>query len=122
MIYSKKQIDLLIVSLEGNVKAFHELMKMSRNLAALESAIKADDGAIEWLIKHDAILAIFVNAIEGNKSAIRFLLNKGELVLAATANLVNGDEDAAVWLKNSGYKHYTELADSIRGALGRRHD
>ena len=115
MIYSKTQIELLTLSLEGNIKAFKELLKQSHNLAALEGAIRGEPKAIE----HDAILAIFLNATEGNKSAIRFLINKKELVLAATANLVKGDDKAAEWLHRFGYEHYIELAEAIKNAYSR---
>jgi hypothetical protein len=116
MIYTKTQIDLLNASLQGDVKAFKKLLQVSQKLAALEGAIKSEKKAMDWLMKNDAILAVFVSATEGNKSAIRLLIQKGETVLAATANVLKGDDKAAMWLVKHKLAHYIELAEAIKYA------
>lgn len=117
MIYTKTQIRLLKSSLEGEHKATKALMGLNRNLAALDAAFKGDEEALQWLLNNDAILAIFFNATEGNRSAVRFLIEQGETVLAATANVVKGDEKAEAWLVKHKLEHYVLLAGAIKFAL-----
>jgi len=116
MIYIKPHIDLLKASLEGDNKATEILLGQNRNLGILSAALKGDIEAIEWLAVNDAILAIFVNAIQGNKAAVRFLLEREEFVLAATANLVLGDKKAEDWLVTQELEHYVFLSEAIKYA------
>lgn len=117
MIYTKTQIRLLKASLEGDPKATQVLMGHNRNLAALDAAFKGDIDALKWLMNNDAVLAIFYNATEGNKRAVRFLIERGETVLAATANVVKGDGKAEEWLAKHKLEHYIMLAEAIKFAI-----
>jgi hypothetical protein len=120
MIYIKTHIRLLKASLEGDKKATKALFGLNRNLGALDSAIRGDEEALKWLMANDATLAIFYNALEGNKSAVKFLIEKGEAVLAATVNVVRGDEKAEDWLVKHKFEHYVLLAEAIKFALNNR--
>jgi hypothetical protein len=120
MIYSKKQIILLMEALKGKTEAAKLLMAESQELFAFESAIRGDVRAAQWLIKEKKLLAVFVDALFGNKSAIRTLILKKEFVLAATANYFKGDKKAGVWLEAHNLKYFVDLADTIKEAQKKR--
>jgi hypothetical protein len=116
MIYSKLQIEILCDAFRGNSSALTRLMKEAPELAALESALMGEAKPMEWLLKHNKMLAIFVSAVDGNKSAIKTLFAKKEFVWAAVANLLLKDKEAEEWLKKQGQEHFVQLAECIRDA------
>ena len=120
MNYSKRQIELLCSALRGDKTAFSTLAVEVPELTALENALRGEKAPMEWLIKNNKILAAFVDASEGNGSAVKLLLSKKAFELAAVANLLNEDENAMEWLKKRGLFYYIKLAESIKYAWEKR--
>jgi hypothetical protein len=120
MNYSKRQIELLCSALRGDKTAFSTLAVEVPELTALENALRGEKAPMEWLIKNNKILAAFVDASEGNGSAVKLLLSKKAFELAAVANLLNEDENAMEWLKKHGLFYYIKLAESIKYAWEKR--
>lgn len=114
MIYSKIQIEMLCDAFGGNISAVKRLVKETPELAALEAAIMGEREPMEWLLKHNKILATFATAIDGNKTALKALIVKREFVWAAVTNYILKDMEAANWLEKEGLGYYIELAKSIR--------
>ncbi len=72
---------------------------------------------MNWLLKHDKTLAIFADAVDGNKTALQLLLSEKQYELAAVANMLNDDEDAELWLEQHNLKPYIYFAVAIQHAL-----
>ena len=113
MIYSQKQIELLSDALRGSAEARQRLIEEAPELVMLEAALMTEKIALEWLMKNNKLLALFTDAVFGNKSAVKMLMAKKEYGLAAAANLTNGDDAAGIWLKNNNLIHYLKLAEGI---------
>jgi hypothetical protein len=120
MNYSKKQIELLSSALRGDKSAFSTLAAEAPELTALENALRGEKAPMEWLMKNHKLLAAFVDASEGNGSAVKLLLSKKAFEWAAVANVLNEDENALQWLKKHGLAHYLKLAESIKYAWEKR--
>jgi hypothetical protein len=116
MIYSKNQIELLAEALKGSAAARDRLKLESPELVMLEAGIMTEVPAMQWLIKNHKVLAMFMDGVHGNKSAVRILMAMKQFGFAAVANYVNGDDNAGEWLKNNHLYHYLKLAEGIKYA------
>ncbi len=117
MVYSLKKIQMLTKALAGDKKLFAVLMKESPEYAALGSALVGNVRAMNWLLQHDKTLALFADAVDGNKTAIQMLLKEKQFKLAAVANMLNEDEEAEIWLEQHNLKDYINFAVAIQYAL-----
>ncbi|HTA84034.1 MAG TPA: hypothetical protein VK783_13910 [Bacteroidia bacterium] len=120
MIYSKKQIELLAEALKGSADARSALALEAPELVMLEAGIMTEVRAMQWLIQNHKMLALFMDAVHGNRSAVRILIKMKETGLAAVANLCNGDDNAGEWLKMHHLYHYLKLAEGIKYAHNNR--
>ena len=120
MIYSKNQIELLAEALKGSPQARQRLMDEAPELVMLEAGLMTEVPAMEWLLQHNKLLALFMDAVHGNKSAVKVLMLKKEYGLAAVANYTNGDDEAGLWLRNHRLDHYLRLAEGIKYAHNNR--
>lgn len=93
------------------------LMKESPEYAALGAALIGNAAAMNWLLKHNKTLAIFADAVEGNKTAVQILLKEKQFELAAVANMLNEDAEAELWLEQHNLKDYIDFAVAIQFAL-----
>lgn len=116
MKFSETQIDLLSRSMKGDKNAYQLLLAESRDLAAAGAALLGDVNSMNWLLKNNKVLALFVDASDGNKSAVKVLLIKKYFRFAAVANFLNGDDAAGEWLAKYHLKHYLTLAENIKYA------
>ena len=126
MIYSKSQIELLAAILKSELAVRQKLRKMlaesAPELVALEAALMGEVPPMEYLLKSHRMLAVFTSAVHKNRSALKVLLAKKEFIWAATANMTNGDENAALWLKKNHLEHFMKLAEGIMYAHDKRND
>ena len=85
-------------------------------LMAVLSAIRGDDHALHFLLKSKQIeLAAFVDAvINENKSAFKLLMARKCIVWAAVASIINGQDNAAIYLNRAALNQYIELAEAIK--------
>ena len=117
MVYSLKKIELLSKALKGDQKVFGQLRKESPEFAALGAALVGNAAAMKWLLENEATLALFADAVEGNKTATQMLLKEKHHELAAVANMLNDDEKAEMWLEKHNLNHFINLAVAIQHAL-----
>ncbi len=117
MVYSLKKIQLLTKALKGDTKIFSQLMKESPEYAALGSALVGNAAAMNWLLLHDKTLAVFVDSVHDNKSAMQILLKERQYELAAVSNMLNEDEEAELWLEKHNLKGYIDFAVAIQYAM-----
>jgi hypothetical protein len=91
-------------------------------LAALKEAVICDEpDALAWLVRFNKNkLVTFVAAVKGNFDAVKQLLSAKEPLLAATANAVQGDENAYQWLIDKGFRGWAELSQAIAYNLSSR--
>ncbi len=117
MVYSLDKIKLLTLALKGDKKLFKQLMEEGPEFAAVGSALVGSPEAMGWLIKNEKTLAIFVDAVHGNKSALHILIQEKQPELAAVANMLNEDGNAELWLEHHGLKDYLYFAAAIQIAM-----
>lgn len=117
MVYSLDKIKLLTLALKGDKKVFEQLMKEAPEFAAVGSALVGSPKAMNWLIKNEKTLAIFVDAVHGNKSALQILLQEKQPELAAVSNMLNEDGAAELWLEKHNLREYLYFAASIQIAM-----
>ena len=117
MVYSIEKIRLLTLALKGDKKIFKQLMEEAPEFAAVGSALVGGPEAMGWLIKNEKTLAIFVDAVHGNKSALQILLQEKQPELAAVSNMLNEDGKAELWLEHHGLKDYLYFAAAIQIAM-----
>ena len=117
MVYSLKKIQLLSKALKGDKKIFIQLRKEAPEFAALGSALVGNAVAMNWLLQHEKTLALFADAVDGNKTAVQMLMKEKQYKLVAVANMLNEDEEAEMWLEQHGLKDYINFAVAIQHAL-----
>lgn len=117
MVHSLEKIQLLSKALRGDIKAHKTLIKDSLEYAALGAALVGNAPAMAWLLKHNSTLAVFADAVDGNKTAMQTLLKEKQYKLAAVSNMLNGDEEAELWLEKYNLKDYIEFANAIQFAM-----
>jgi hypothetical protein len=117
MVYSLKKIQLLTLALKGDKKIFKQLIEEAPEFAAVGSALVGSPDAMHWLIKNEKTLAIFVDAVHGNKGAVNILLQEKQPELAAVSNMLNDDGNAELWLEGHGLKDYLYFAAAIQIAM-----
>ncbi len=117
MVYSIEKIRLLTLALKGDKKLFKQLMEEAPEFAAVGSALVGSPNAMKWLIKNEKTLAIFVDAVHGNKGALQILLQEKQPELAAVSNMLNEDGNAELWLEQHGLRDYLYLAAAIQIAM-----
>ncbi|HET6225326.1 MAG TPA: hypothetical protein VFF27_03540 [Bacteroidia bacterium] len=115
MLYPKEVIDITTEWIKGDSRAGQWLQENNlTELFMLKDAVSRHAKPMQYLLvnKH-IILAAFVNAIWEDQAAFKLLMTKGNHHWAAMANYINGDEKAALFLKNNKLQHYAELAHQI---------
>ncbi len=119
MNYPKELIDLLSAHVEKDAIAYNKLMSSRHpELIAVKDAVAGSDGAVKWLLgKKFMVLAAFAKAVEGDKPAFDFLMKNKAPQWAATANAIKGDRMAASWLKKNNLGHYAVLAEKLKQML-----
>lgn len=117
MVYSLKKIQLLTKALKGDKQVFTRLMKEAPEYAALGSALVGNAAAMNWLLLHHKIFALFVDSVHDNKSATQMLLKERHFELAAVSNMLNEDEEAELWLEKHNLKDYIDFAYAIQYAM-----
>ncbi len=117
MVYSIEKIRLLTLALKGDKNLFKRVREEAPEFAAVGSALVGSPDAMKWLVKNEKTLAIFVDAVHGNKSAVNILLSEKQPELAAVANMLNEDGHAELWLEKHNLKEYLYLAASIQIAM-----
>ncbi len=117
MVYSIEKIRLLTLALKGDKKIFIQLRAEAPAYAALGSALVGSPEAMGWLLKNDKTLALFVDAVHGNKSAVQILMQEKQYELAAVSNMLNEDGKAELWLEHHGLKDYLYFAAAIQIAM-----
>ncbi|HTB32482.1 MAG TPA: hypothetical protein VK808_10675 [Bacteroidia bacterium] len=117
MVYSIEKIKLLTMALKGDKKLFKQLMEEAPEFAAVGSALVGSPQAMKWLIKNEKTLAIFVDSVHGNKSALQLLMKEKQYELAAVSNMLNDDGEAELWLEHHGLRDYLYFAAAIQIAL-----
>ena len=117
MVYSIEKIRLLTLALKGDKKIFIQLRAETPAYAALGSALVGSPEAMGWLLKNDKTLALFVDAVHGNKSAVQILMQEKQYELAAVSNMLNEDGKAELWLEHHGLKDYLYFAAAIQIAM-----
>lgn len=117
MVHSLKKIKLLTKALKGDKEAYMQLRKETPEYAALGSALVGNTGAMNWLLLHNQTLAVFADAVEGNRSALQMLLKEKQFKLAAVSNMLNEDEKAKLWLEKHNLKDYIDFANAIQYAM-----
>lgn len=117
MVYSLEKIKLLTLALKGDKKIFKQVMEEAPEFAAVGSALVGSPNAMKWLIKNEKTLAIFVDAVHGNKSAVNILLHEKQPELAAVANMLNEDGSAELWLEHHNLREYLYFAAAIQIAM-----
>ena len=117
MVYSIEKIRLLTMALKGDKKLFKQLIEEAPEFAALGSALVGSPQAMNWLIKNEKTLAIFVDAVHGNKSAVQILIQEKQPELAAVSNMLNEDGGAELWLEHHNLRDYLYFAAAIQIAM-----
>ncbi len=117
MVYSIEKIRLLTLALKGDKNLFKRVREEAPEFAAVGSALVGSPDAMNWLIKNEKTLAIFVDAVHGNKSAVNILMQEKHPELAAVANMLNEDGKAELWLEHHGLKDYLYFAAAIQIAM-----
>jgi len=105
------------MALKGDKKLFKQLMEEAPEFAAVGSALVGSPQAMKWLIKNEKTLAIFVDSVHGNKSALQLLMKEKQYELAAVSNMLNDDGEAELWLEHHGLRDYLYFAAAIQIAL-----
>lgn len=102
-------------ALRGDKAEYDRLMKESPEYAALGSALVGSAEAMHWLLQHEnKTFAVFVDAVDENKTALQLLLKEKQYELAAVSNMLNGDKEAAKWLEKHNLHDYIEFAEAIQ--------
>lgn len=117
MVHSLKKIQTLTKVLWGDKEIYSHLMKEAPEYAALGSALVGNTAAMYWLLEHNKILAVFADAVDGNKTALQMLLKEKQYELAAVSNMLNEDEEAEMWLEKHNLHDYVEFAEAIQYAM-----
>jgi len=105
------------MALKGDKKLFKQLMEEAPEFAAVGSALVGSPQAMKWLIKNEKTLAIFVDSVHGNKSALQLLMKEKQYELAAVSNMLNDDGEAELWLEHHGLRDHLYFAAAIQIAL-----
>ncbi len=123
--YPPEVIKLLAELFTGNQAAYHALLEMNhKELVLLPVYILDEKEKVFDVLKETKhhILAAFVKAVDGERSAIKFLLDSKAAEWAAVAGYVNGDEKALVWLDRNNFPEYAELARRIHERVKKEND
>ena len=103
MHYPKEAIEKATAWVDGSPSAKLWLEKNNfPELVYLRDAASRHAKAFEYLLVHKhIILATFVNAIWDDKKAFKLLMDGKQYHWAAMANYINGDDNAAAFLKKN---------------------
>ena len=103
MNYPKEAIEKTSAWVAGDQRAKQWLMDHNfEELVQLRDAARRYTKSLEFLFVHKHIvLAAFVNAIWEDKKAFKLLMDQRAFQWAAMANYINGDENAALFLKKN---------------------
>ena len=124
MNYSKEAIEKTAAWVEGNPSAKLWLQQNNHEeLVQLKDAASRHAKPFEYLLVHKhLVLAAFVNAIWDDKVAFKLLMDQRAFQWAAMANYINGDDNAALFLKKNKLDHYLQLAVVIQAKIRREGD
>ncbi len=124
MNYSKEAIEKTGAWVEGDLGAKKWLQdNRFEELVQLKDACSRYAKALEYLLVHKHIaLAAFVNAIWEDQKAFKVLMDLRAFQWAAMANYINGDDEAAVFLKKNKMENYAELAHKIQAKIRKEGD
>ncbi|HET6991458.1 MAG TPA: hypothetical protein VFJ43_09050 [Bacteroidia bacterium] len=114
-IYSQEAILALAAAIGRDDDAFNWLMENdNKELAALADVLLyRKSAALEWLKNNQfSIIVSFIGALGDEEDAINYLMLNHAKQWAATADLVNGNEEAQDWLAQF-FPHFGKLADSL---------
>ncbi len=120
--YSAEAILALSAAIERNENAFDWLTQNEqKELAALAEVILfSKNEAMEWLKNnHFNNVVSFVGALNEDEDAINYLMMNDGKAWAATAEVVNGSDNAQEWLERF-FPHFEKLADAIIAIPPRR--
>ena len=118
MVHSLRKIKSLTKALKGDKKEYTRLMKESPEYAAMGAALVGSAPATHWLLdQENRTFAVFVDAVDGNKTALQLLMKEKQYELAAVSNMLNEDDEAAKWLEKHNLHEYIEFAHAIRYAM-----
>lgn len=119
MNYSKETIIKTSAWVAGDERAKQWLQDNNfEELVQLKDAVRNFPKAFEYLLVHKhIILAAFVNAVWEDKKAFKLLMDQKAFQWAAMANYINGDDNAAVFLKKNHLEHYAELAHKMQAKI-----
>ena len=119
MNYSKEVIEKTSAWVAGDQRAKQWLLDHNfEELVQLRDATRRYTKPLEFLFVHKHIvLAAFVNAIWEDKKAFKLLMDQRAFQWAAMANYINGDDNAALFLKKNNLAHYAELAHKIQARI-----
>ena len=109
MIYSKEAIVKTRAWVEGDLKAKQWLQdNQFEELVQLKDAASRYPKAFEYLLVHKHLtLAAFVNAVWDDSKAFKLLMDQKAFQWAAMANYINGDDNAAAFLKKNRRSKFT---------------
>jgi hypothetical protein len=124
MLYPKEAIQHLSHWVEGSAQSKNWLQEHNyEELVQLKDAVSRHTKPFEYLLANKFVdLAAFVNAVWDDKQALRLLMDHKEYHWAAAANYINGDENAAAFLKKNNLGHYAELAFKMQAKIRREGD
>ncbi|MDF2436958.1 MAG: hypothetical protein K0Q95_1334 [Bacteroidota bacterium] len=124
MLYPKEAIQHLSNWVEGSTQSKNWLQAHNyEELVQLKDAASRHPAPFKYLIENKfVILAAFVNAVWDDKDAFKLLMDQKAFHWAAAANYINGDDKAAIFLKNNNLGHYAELAFKIQAKIRKEGD
>ena len=123
--YPPEVIKLLADLFTGNQAAYHALLEMNhKELVLLPVYIIDEKEKVFDVLKETKhqVLAAFLKAVDGERSAIKFLLDSKSAQWAAVAGYVNGDEKALLWLERNNFSEYAELARKMQERIKKESD
>ena len=123
--YPPEAIKLLADLFSGSQAAHHALLegKFGELVLIPHYIIDESEKAFELLqAAKQHVIAAFLKAVDGEKAAIKFLLDSGAPQWAAVAGYTNGDKKALYWLERNNFPEYAELALRIEARLKKDSD
>lgn len=115
MNYPKQAIEKLTKLIGGEVSALNWLADNGyKDLVIAGSGICGNETAVASLKKENKpVLAAFVETVNGDKNAFKWLTNNKHYTWAATANAALKDKEAMKWLIKFKLEHFADLSKSI---------
>jgi hypothetical protein len=124
MLYPKEVIQHLNAWMDGSGQSKRWLQEHNfEELVQLKDAVSRHSKPFEYLLVNKfLVLAAFVNAIWDDQTAFSLLMEQRAFHWAAMANFINGDDNAALFLRKNKLDHYLELAIKIQAKIRREGD